>query len=79
VTRSLSAYATGSQNASGPLRPHALCKRFPRVGNALAVAWPQAEARAALLKDLLHDGRGRRAGFPPEVRREIEALQRSVS
>ena len=61
------------------LRPHVLCERFPRLGNALASAWPQADNRASLLAGLLNDSRGRRVGFPPEVRREIEALLRSTS
>jgi hypothetical protein len=61
------------------LRPHMLCERFPRVGNALAAAWPKADARAAALAGLINDHRGRRQGFPAEVRREIAALLRSIS
>lgn len=61
------------------LRPYMLCERYPRVGNALAAAWPRADARASLLASLIVDSRGRRKGFPAEVRREIEELLRSIS
>jgi hypothetical protein len=62
-----------------PLRPHALCKRYPRVGNTIAQAWPKADTRVSVLAGLVVDHRGRRAGFPPEVRKEIEALLRALS
>jgi hypothetical protein len=61
------------------LRPHVLCERYARVGNAVAAAWPLADKRAAVLANLINDSRGRRHGFPPEVRREIEALLHSIS
>jgi len=61
------------------VRPHVLCERYPRVGNAVAAAWPHADSRASVLAGLFNDSRGRRKGFPPEVRREIEALLGSVS
>jgi hypothetical protein len=56
------------------LRPSELCDRYPRAANALATAWPGSE-RAAVLDELLSDRRGRRRGFPPEVRSELEALR----
>lgn len=62
-----------------PLRPHTLCKRYPRVGNTIAQAWPKADTRVSVLAGLVVDHRGRRAGFPPEVRKEIEALLRALS
>ncbi len=62
-----------------PLRPHALCKRYPRIGNTIAQAWPKADTRVSVLAGLVVDHRGRRAGFPPEVRKEIEALLRALS
>lgn len=61
------------------LRPHTLCKHYPRVGNSIAQAWPKADSRVSVLAGLVKDTRGRRAGFPPDVRREIEALLRSMS
>jgi hypothetical protein len=56
------------------LRPRELCDRYPRAANALAAAWRGSE-RGAVLDDLLCDRRGRRRGFPPEVRSELEALR----
>ncbi len=56
------------------LRPRELCDRYPRAANALATAWCTSE-RDAVLDDLLSDRRGRRRGFPPEVRSELEALR----
>jgi hypothetical protein len=56
------------------LRPRELCDRYPRAANALATAWHGSE-RDAVLDDLLCDRRGRRRGFPPEVRSELEALR----
>jgi hypothetical protein len=56
-----------------PMRPTRLSERYPRVVNAIAAAWPGA-GRMAFLEDLLVDRRGNRAGFPAEVRGEIEAL-----
>jgi len=60
------------------LRPRELCDRFPRAANAVAAAWNGNE-RAAVLDDLLTDHRGRRRGFPPEVRSELEALRYAVA
>jgi len=64
---------------SSALRPHALCEHYPRVANALAQAWPRADGRAQMLDALLADERGGRQGFPPDVRREIESLRRSLA
>jgi hypothetical protein len=61
-----------------PLRPRELCDRYPRAANALASAW-QGSERAAVLDELLNDRRGRRRGFPPEVRSELEALRYAVA
>jgi hypothetical protein len=60
------------------LRPRELCDRYPRAANALAAAWHGHE-RAAVLEELLTDRRGRRRGFPPEVRSELEALRYAVA
>ncbi len=60
------------------LRPRELCDRYPRAANAVATAWHGSE-RAAVLDDLLSDRRGRRRGFPPEVKSELEALRYAVA
>ena len=60
------------------LRPRELCDRYPRAANALAAAW-HGDERAAVLDDLLSDRRGRRRGFPPEIRSELEALRYAVA
>jgi hypothetical protein len=57
------------------LRPMGLCDRYPRVANAIADSWPIFELRRSMLDSLLEDKRGRRQGFPPEVRSEIETLR----
>ena len=58
------------------VRPHALCNRFPRLGNEIAKAWVDTAARTRLLDSLLQDTRSRRDGFPSEICREIEALRK---
>lgn len=60
------------------LRPKALCDRYPRVANNLAASWSNPATRHETLSDLLHDRRGGRRGFPPDVRGEIEALWREL-
>jgi hypothetical protein len=60
------------------LRPRELCDRYPRAANALAAAWRGGEF-AAVLDDFLSDRRGRRRGFPPEVRVELERLRRACA
>lgn len=56
-------------------QPRQLCDRFPRIANALAVAWPRLSARVALLDSLRAKDRGRRVGFADDIRSEIEALR----
>jgi len=60
------------------MRPRELCDRYPRAANALAAAWRNGEF-AAVLDDMLIDRRGRRRGFPPEVRAELEKLRRACA
>lgn len=55
-------------------RPLELCKRYARIGNQLAANWGESDATFAYLYDLLHDRRGNRQGFPPEVRSELIVL-----
>lgn len=56
------------------VHPHAVCERYPRIVNAIAGAWPHAEARAQIFDHLLNDRRTGRRGFPIDVEREISAL-----
>ncbi len=58
------------------VRPIVLCERFPRVANAIAQSWAKRGDCESLLASLLTDRRGRRHGFPAEVRVEIERLAR---
>jgi len=62
-----------------PLRPYVLCEQYPRVANALAVAWGEPGKRQALLEDLVADRPRKRIGFPEAVRREIETLRCDVT
>jgi hypothetical protein len=62
----------------GALQPRRLCDRYPRAANAVAAAWGGPE-RAAVLEELLSDRRGKRRGFPPEIRSELEALRYAVA
>ncbi|MDE1948991.1 MAG: hypothetical protein KGI35_10275 [Burkholderiales bacterium] len=57
------------------VRPLQTGERFPRIVNALAQAWGTPPRREAVLRELLHDTRPRRIGFPLRVRRELEALR----
>jgi hypothetical protein len=59
------------------LRPHALCDRYPRAANAIAAA--DAADRFAVLNDLLSDSRGKRQGFPAQVRQEMVALREALA
>lgn len=56
------------------LRPKALCERFPRLANRLALCWPDPLLSAAVLDELLTDRRGDRSGFPAEVQAELVRL-----
>lgn len=55
-------------------RPHRLAESTPRIANALADRWPDPAAAAAYVADLLIDRRGRRRGFPPEIKKELVML-----
>jgi hypothetical protein len=57
------------------LRPEHLPRRFPRIVNALAVVWHDADACHVAMAKLLDDTRKGRQGFPPEVRAELVALR----
>ena len=57
------------------LRPLRLCERHPRLANRIAFAWHDVGCTEALLDDLLHDRRGGRHGFAPEVVLELQRLR----
>jgi len=56
------------------LRPIVTGQRHPHVVNRLGDLWPNCECTRLYFQSLLIDRRERR-GFPPEVRKELEALQ----
>jgi hypothetical protein len=56
-------------------RPWQLCMQFPRVANLIAWRWCDTLQVHAVLDDLLNDGRGGRAGFPPGVAHELRRLR----
>jgi hypothetical protein len=56
------------------LRPVITTERYPRIVNAIAVAWQDPAARAEMFDHLLNDRRIGRRGFPIDVEREIAAL-----
>jgi hypothetical protein len=56
------------------IRPLVTTERYPRIINAIAAAWSDADARAQMFDHLLNDRRVGRRGFPIDVEREISAL-----
>jgi hypothetical protein len=60
-------------------RPKRLADAYPRIANALAECWDDAPRANALLDDLLIDRRGGRRGLQPEVKEELQLLQRLLS
>jgi hypothetical protein len=56
------------------VQPVELMRLFPRIANLLASAWDDREATHGYFDELLHDRRGNRKGFPPEVMAELLAL-----
>jgi hypothetical protein len=57
------------------VRPVALCSRYPRIANRLALCWDDPALTAKVFHDVLVDRRGSRRGFPPDVQRELLALR----
>lgn len=62
-----------------PVRPLTTCDRYARIVNALASAWDDPQARDHCLGHLLDDRRRGRRGFPPQVERELRALEEYAS
>ncbi len=62
--------------------PHAqtraLCERYPRIANRIALCWIDPVLTLALLDQLLRDRRGGRKGFPAPVHAELVALAAEV-
>ena len=56
------------------VRPVQCCRAYPHVVNHLAGWWDSAEGLGAYFDDLLNSPRKQRAGFPPAIRAELEAL-----
>lgn len=69
---------TWAERLPEPLRPAALCARYPRVANRLALCWEDPVLVAKVFADLLEDRRGTRKGWPPEVQRELIALRQAA-
>jgi hypothetical protein len=57
------------------VRPVALVEQYARVANLLAQQWNDDKACRAYFDDLLAGRRGRRRGFPVNVRRELWQLR----
>ena len=57
------------------VQPLSLLREFPRIVNVLARLWPDAASFAAYLDSLLHDRRGGRHGFTPEVQHDLLMLR----
>jgi hypothetical protein len=55
--------------------PKRLCHQYPRIANKLAVNWHNKKAAEQILDDLLHDKRGNRQGFAPEITAELLRLR----
>lgn len=55
--------------------PCALASQFPRIVNLIVSQWNDRRGAPLLFEELLQDRRGGRAGFPPEVRRDVLMLQ----
>lgn len=60
------------------LQTRALCERYPRIANRIALCWSDRTLTQRLLDQLLHDRRAGRKGFPAAVRAELVALAVAV-
>jgi hypothetical protein len=56
-------------------RPTVFCERFPRIINQFATVWADRKLCKLYFETLMGDDRGGRAGFGPEVRKEIVRLR----
>jgi hypothetical protein len=60
------------------LQTRALCERYPRLANRIALCWCDRKLTRRLLDQLLQDRRGGRKGFPAPVLAELVALSGAV-
>lgn len=56
-------------------RPTLFCERFPRIVNQFATVWTDRKMCKMYFETLMGDDRGGRAGFGPDVRKEIVRLR----
>jgi hypothetical protein len=57
------------------VRPMMLGRLFPRIANRIADLWRRVAHCEDYLDTLIVDGRGNRAGFPPDVAQELTNLR----
>lgn len=57
------------------VRPMMLARLYPRIANKLADIWRRVARCEEYLDTLVVDLRGNRAGFPPDVARELNNLR----
>ena len=57
------------------LQPMELTRTYGRIANLIAASWDDPAATYAYFNELLHDERGTRKGFPPDVMGELLALR----
>lgn len=60
------------------LQTPALCERYPRIANRIAMCWSDPVLTQRLLDELLRDRRGGRKGFPAPVHAELVALAAEI-
>jgi hypothetical protein len=68
-----------SHRLPADVQPRELLRTFGRIANRLAADWEETDRTYAYFDELLIDRRGNRRGFPPAVKAELEALQRSYA
>jgi len=62
------------QSLPAEVRPVNLSRQFPRITNRLCELWKRPARCEPYFTDLLFDRRGTRRGFPPEIKKELYAL-----
>ncbi|HEX5805682.1 MAG TPA: hypothetical protein VFY31_05025 [Macromonas sp.] len=63
------------RNTPGLKYPQALATQFPRIVNQLVAAKADPDKLKAALRELTHDHRGKRQGFPFDVLMDLQDLQ----
>lgn len=62
------------RNTPGLKYPQALASQFPRIVNELVAAKAEPDKLKAVFRELTHDHRGQRHGFPFDVLMDIHDL-----